>query len=87
MQNHDHNTNASESEHSELSFTEKTRKLLAHWVHHNEEHARRYDQWASACRTNGLGEAADLLAQAAALTGQINRALEQAQATIPEKRQ
>jgi hypothetical protein len=51
-----------------MSVSEKLAKLLDHWVHHNDDHAANYRDWAARARAEGLDEAAALLEQAAELT-------------------
>ena len=38
---------------SELTFSEKSLKRLAHWIHHNGEHAQSYRQWTEDFNKNG----------------------------------
>jgi hypothetical protein len=66
-----------------LSFSQKAHKLLDHWIHHNEDHAQSYYQWASEFRNHDFAEAAVLLEAAAELSAQINHALRQAAGQIP----
>ena len=87
MAPHDHQPDsAHQSGHQSkdgLEFNDKARKLLDHWVRHNDDHAHSYVQWAADFKKNELAEAAALLESAAELTMQINLALKQALAQIP----
>ncbi len=51
-----------------MSISEKLRKLLDHWIQHNDDHAANYRDWAARARAEGLDETAALLEQAAELT-------------------
>ena len=75
---HDHKGTGSDDQAPDLSFPEKAEKLLAHWIHHNIDHAQNYRQWAAAFNQHGLSDAGALLDAAAELTDQINQKLEQA---------
>jgi phytoene/squalene synthetase len=72
---HDHSDHHSKEE---LTFADKARKLLEHWIHHNEDHASSYRQWSETFKENDLPDAAELLLVAAQATTDINRNLEQA---------
>ncbi|MFC1872310.1 hypothetical protein ACFLYV_01110 [Chloroflexota bacterium] len=45
---------------------EKLKVLIKHWMHHNEEHAAEFKEWAEKATAAGAGNAA----------GNINRAAE-----------
>jgi peptidyl-tRNA hydrolase len=62
----------------ELAFQDKARKLLEHWIKHNNDHEVSYRQWAGEFHKNELTAAATLLETAADLTMQINLAMQQA---------
>ncbi len=57
---HDHHHH-SHDQSSELSIEEKLVKLLAHWMQHNEEHAKSYEMWAQRATSHGLGEVGALI--------------------------
>lgn len=78
MGHHTHDHHADEGDANPLSFSEKARKLLEHWIHHNAEHAQSYQQWAERFTQNDLAEVAVLLNSAAEASAGINRTLEQA---------
>ena len=65
-QSHDHDP------HDEIPFDEKLTKLLSHWIKHNEDHALNYRNWAEKAKTNGNGQAAGLLEEAAEMSLAIN---------------
>ena len=69
---HDHEPQAS------LSFEEKLPRLLAHWVKHNDDHARTYRNWSLQARENQHPEIATLLEEAAELTARISARFETA---------
>ena len=66
----------------EMSFSEKMEKLLAHWIHHNEDHLANYKQWAQAAGKEGKKELAGKLDEAADLTGQITKVFQAAEKLI-----
>jgi hypothetical protein len=92
MGHHDHHEHDQHHDHSdhhakeELTFAEKARKLLEHWIHHNEDHASSYRQWSETFKENGLSDAAELLVAAARATADINRDLEQALSRLGDKK-
>ena len=45
---HDHHHHHSHAAGSELTLPQKMEKLFHHWIHHNEDHAATYRQWAGA---------------------------------------
>jgi hypothetical protein len=59
-----------------LSPQERLRKMVAYWMHHNEEHARSYRDWASQARAMGLAEAGLILERLADGAVLPNRDLE-----------
>ena len=48
-----------------VSGTLKLRKMVEHWISHNEEHARSYRLWASRAREVGHDEPGDILEEIA----------------------
>lgn len=79
---HRHSDHPSESSGRPVAFAEKAHKLIDHWVKHNDDHARNYQQWAGTFRENGLVSAAALLDSAAELTDKINRILAEAEGLV-----
>lgn len=61
-----------------LSFEEKLTKILAHWIHHNGDHAETYRRWARQAEENQLAAIAPLLDESAELTQQISKRFESA---------
>ncbi|MHC1741949.1 MAG: hypothetical protein AB9873_02840 [Syntrophobacteraceae bacterium] len=47
-------------------------KVLEHWIHHNEEHAKSYGDWAERARKLGEGATAGILDDIAAETVRQN---------------
>jgi hypothetical protein len=84
MGHHDHHTEHGDT-HSEsaVSFDEKAGKLIAHWIHHNNEHAKSYERWIGEFRHHGLEEAARLLESVGSLTDQMTQILEQIADQLP----
>jgi hypothetical protein len=68
---HEHHHGHAHS-HTPLSFSEKLVKLLDHWMKHNDHHVEDYLKWARAARENGQPAVAELLENAAELTGKIS---------------
>jgi len=66
-----------------MTFSEKSIKRLSHWIHHNEDHAHNYREWASQFDQHQLPGVKALLESAAELTEQINKILEEARQLIP----
>ena len=73
---HDHDT------HEEIPFDEKLRKLLSHWIKHNQDHALNYRNWAEKAKTNGKDQVAGFLEEAAELSLAVNEKFEAALAGI-----
>ena len=71
--------------HGELSFDEKIEKMLSHWIKHNEDHALNYRNWAEKAKTNGKGQTAGLLEEAAELSLAVNEKFEAALAGLDGK--
>ena len=69
----------------ELTETEKVLKRLHHWVHHNDDHAASYRDWADRIASMGHVEAAARLRQAADMTDGISREFEAAAALVREE--
>jgi hypothetical protein len=67
---------------TELNDTEKLRRLIPHWIEHNQSHAAEFLRWADRARISGNEQAADLLENAAAglqkAEDDLRTALEQA---------
>lgn len=59
---HDHSAVEASSTPSEK---DKLVKMVEHWVHHNEEHARSYHDWAQRAHQLGLDDVRALLEQIA----------------------
>ena len=63
---------------SEMPFEEKLRKILDHWIKHNEDHAQNYQKWAEDAKSKGFNEAGELLIEAADMSLKINQKFEEA---------
>ncbi len=70
---------------TEIPFDEKLMKLLSHWIKHNQDHALNYRNWAEKAKTNGKGQAAGLLEEAADMSLAINEKFEAALAGLSGK--
>lgn len=62
----------------EMPFEEKLKKILDHWIKHNEDHAQNYRKWAEDAKTHGLTQAAEQLIDAADMSLKINQKFEEA---------
>jgi hypothetical protein len=84
---HHHHTHSQPSASAEggLTETEKILKLLHHWIHHNDDHAANYSDWARKVDALGFAEAARHLDAAAEMTQSISREFEAAEAAIRGK--
>ena len=68
----------------ELTETQRLLKRLHHWIHHNDDHAANYIEWAAKIEAMGLVAAAERLRTAAELTHAISREFEAAAAAIQQ---
>lgn len=78
---HDHSHSSAPNE-GGLTDKEKVLKLLHHWIHHNDDHADNYRNWAQKVEGMGFPEAAQRLKAAAEMTHAITREFEAAEAAI-----
>ena len=70
--NNDHHHHHSHDQNSEMSMEEKLAKLLSHWLQHNEEHAKSYEQWAQRAASHGFTEVGALIEKAAEKTRAVD---------------
>ena len=80
-----HNHNHHHETQSILSFDEKLIKLLEHWIKHNEDHAKTYQEWAARAKEKNLAHAGSLLEDSAEKTMLINKKFEEAAKLIRGK--
>ncbi|MGC9196556.1 MAG: hypothetical protein ACP5IL_14055 [Syntrophobacteraceae bacterium] len=62
---HDHSHDHSHQHGEEPLETARFRKMVQHWISHNEDHAGSYRQWASRARDAGHEASAAILEQIA----------------------
>lgn len=74
---HPHETLTQEAAGKKLSPQGKLRKMVEYWMHHNEEHARSYRDWANRARELGQPEVGQLLERLAGEAVLPNHDLEQ----------
>jgi hypothetical protein len=55
-----------------VSGTLKLRKMVEHWISHNEEHARSYRLWATRAREAGHNEPGEILEEIASEIAEQN---------------
>lgn len=82
---HDDHSHHGGSAEGGLTETGKILKLLHHWIHHNEDHATNYIDWARKIEHLGFAGAAQRLHTAAEMTRAITREFEAAEAAIREQ--
>ncbi len=87
---HDHRHSPHSHEHSDLSTTpsetDKLVKIMAHWISHNEDHARSYREWAERAGRLGQTQVAQILQSVADDTLQQNHRLAEALAILQGQR-
>lgn len=85
---HDHSRSGEHHEQGEgtVSRPERLLKLFEFWLHHNEEHARSYRDWAGRAREMGLDEVGRILESLADDTLLANQNLERAAALLKDDR-
>ncbi len=67
-----------------LSDREKLRKMIEHWIHHNEDHVQSYRQWAGRAEKLGETAVAEALEEAAAVSARMNALFEKALGRLDE---
>jgi len=72
MSHHHHDTE------TEMPFLEKMEKLLQHWIKHNVDHAKTYQEWRKKAEKEDLVNVAEILEEAAEMTAQLNEKFERA---------
>ena len=75
---HHHGEDSSHPSHETPSALYKLKKMVEHWVDHNRDHARSFNEWAQRAREMGQQEVAALLGQVAEQSLVQNHALEKA---------
>lgn len=73
---HEHHGVSSSDPQSALSEKDKLIKMVEHWIHHSEEHARSYREWAKRANHLGHGQVYSILEEVASATEFQNRNLE-----------
>ncbi|MFH0822752.1 MAG: hypothetical protein V2B18_08360 [Pseudomonadota bacterium] len=57
---------------------QKNRIRIKHWITHNDDHLKGYEEVAATLRSHGQNDAADKIENAAEFIGSANRAFEEA---------
>lgn len=65
-----------------MEAASKLAHLVSHWIEHNDSHASQFEEWAERARKEGLTDAAEKIAAAAASVRQANEALEMARVSL-----
>jgi len=81
---HGLNAHGSHSHGEGLSDREKLRKMIEHWIHHNEDHVQSYRQWAGQAEKLGETAVAETLEEAAAVSARMNALFEKALSRLDE---
>ena len=81
----DHHHHHDHDSHGEIPFDEKLKKIISHWVKHNEDHATNYRNWAEKAKANGQEKASEFLEEAAEMSQAVNEKFEAALATLSGK--
>ncbi len=63
---------------SELSFEDKLKRLLEHWIKHNDDHVRSYKDWAEKAKAENYPEVAASIEEAAETTRMITEKFKEA---------
>jgi len=76
VHHHPHGSESREEPERKPSMQDKLVKMVEFWVHHNEEHAQSYMDWAGRAHKMGLEEVGDILETLAGDAMLPNRSLE-----------
>jgi len=74
--NHEHRPAAAAKNSETVTDLEKLKKMVEHWIGHNEEHARSYLLWAGRAKEAGRTEPGEILEDIAGEMIAQNRKLE-----------
>ncbi len=80
---HDHHDHHHEST-TQMPFEEKLKKIIAHWIRHNEDHAGTYADWAEKAREQKMDQVADLLEEAGKMNLEMNEKFVAAAKLLPK---
>lgn len=72
----EHHGSATEESSTTLSETDKLIKMVEHWIHHGEDHARSYREWAKRANNMGLEQVYSILEEVASITESQSENLE-----------
>jgi hypothetical protein len=79
---HPHESEYREGSEGKPSMRDKLVKMVEFWVHHNQEHAHSYYDWAGRARMMGLKEVGDILEKLSGEALLPNRSLEEVLALL-----
>ena len=81
---HDHSHHKDDG--AALSFEQKLNTILNHWIKHNEDHIKGYNEWSAKAKDRGLEKICPFMDEAVKMTEDINskfrEALEAAKAKM-----
>lgn len=81
---HGHEERGGKHGESRLSDRGRLIKILEHWLHHNEDHAKSYGEWAERARALGEEATGRILDEAAADAIRLNERFREALALVRE---
>ena len=73
---HAHGASHDHEHPAEMDISKKLQVLANHWLSHNIDHAKTYENWALQARESGLGDVADTLDEISRQTESINALFE-----------
>jgi len=73
MHHHNHD-NHQES----LSERQRIEKIIAHWIKHNDDHIKGYQEWAQKATKEKMAEVSDILNEIAEMSQAINEKMKTA---------
>lgn len=68
----------------EMPVSEKLKKMVSHWIRHNDDHAATYRQWARRAADEGMNDVAEILESVAEQNLAVNKDLEKAADLLEE---
>ncbi|MFW6081184.1 MAG: hypothetical protein ACOC7W_04645 [Desulfosalsimonas sp.] len=84
---HHHHHHGEEHDHAakEMPVPEKLKKMVSHWIRHNDDHAATYRQWAQRAADEGMNDVAEILESVAEQNLAVNKDLEKAAGLLENK--
>ncbi|KPA12000.1 hypothetical protein MHK_007776 [Candidatus Magnetomorum sp. HK-1] len=77
--NHDHNHNHDHKHsHSPQTDRDRIKKIITHWLKHNDDHISNYKEWAYKARFEKLPDVSELLIEIADMSQAMNKKFQKA---------